>query len=781
MGENQNLLEDKIELATLFRQFRMRWPWLLVFLAIGIGSGYLISKYKKQVFQASASIRIEDSQAGVSDFLAIDMFEEGFSSYNEVLTEAKIMSSRSMIEDAIEVLPLDVRYFKHGSLSSYELYRVTPIKLNVISNDESVHPVELRINFLDSTNFEVSSVGKANKAIELNSSINQPFEIDGITYSVIYNPSEKSRVVETDGYYRLKVIDRTLLAKEFAENLTVTQAGEKISILNLNYKSSNPQLSKDFIEALAKTYVNQKLEEKSQAASSAIRFIDERLLQLSQDMNKVEDKITAFKQENRILNFESVEKLETEKLIDLESKKRMAEMRLLNLKIIEKELNQGKQISKISINAEGNIDPTLNQLISLFNELKIKKATLAVNFTQDSKKSQELDSKLLETINAIRESIELSKSAVSQEIDYLNEKIEELNRRYDIMPENQKDYFHLTRDFEVNQKVLSFLMEKKIEASIANASVVNDVRIIDLPIVPVNPISLSKLYVFGISVVLSVIIGIMSIILYVFFNNKIYDKSTLEKFIDIPVMGVLTKSSALEFQSLEEIFGQDRTIFKESVNSLRTNLRFLPDSKDAKVVSVTSTVSQEGKSFTLLNLAASLTLLDKKVVIVDLDMRKPKIHKYFDDSNIAKGSSLYLAGKASIEDSIYESKYKNLYYIPSGPVPPNPMELIQSARFESMLEKLKEEFDYVMIDNPPIGIVSDAIFVMNLSDANLFVVRSGFSHFSFLETAINVKHKNKIENMYFVLNGVKKSSLGYYSAYSQGYYTDAPKRRFSKT
>jgi hypothetical protein len=316
---------------------------------------------------ASASVRIEDSQEGVSDFLSIDMFEEGFSSYNEVLTEAKILSSRSMIEEAIEVLPLDVRYFKHGSLSFYELYRKTPINLNVISNDEIVHPVSLEVDFLDSVNFEVKTAGKFSNSIELSSSINQPFEINGVTYSVIYNPSEKTRIIETDGYYRLKVVDRTLLAKEFAENLTVTQAGEKISILNLNYKSSNPQLCKDFIEALAQTYVSKKLEEKSQAASSAIRFIDERLLQLSQDMNKVEDKITAFKQENKILDFESVERLETEKLIDLESKKRMAEMRLLNLKIIEKELNQGKQISKISINAEGNIDPTLNQLITLFN------------------------------------------------------------------------------------------------------------------------------------------------------------------------------------------------------------------------------------------------------------------------------------------------------------------------------------------------------------------------------------------------------------------------------
>ncbi|MEQ8908117.1 MAG: polysaccharide biosynthesis tyrosine autokinase [Vicingaceae bacterium] len=778
MGENQNLLEDKIELAGFFRQLRSKWPWLIVFLILGASIGYIASKYKKPIYNAKASIKIDDGQSGVSDFLAIEMFEESFSTYNEVLTEAKILSSRSMIEKALKTLPLDVRYFKHGTLSSYELYRKTPIKLNVISNDEEIHPLQLNVSFENSSSFEVSTTTLEGEKIEKKASINEPFVIEGVTYSVVRNVGDMSRDIEKEGYYSLKVVDRSLLANEFASNLVVNQAAEKVSILNLSYRSSNPLLSKDFIEALVTTYVSDKLESKSKAASNAIRFIDERLSQLSEDMNQVEEKITEFKQENKILNFESVERLETDKLIDLESSKRLAEMRLLNLKIIEKELNQGKQISKISINAEGNIDPTLNQLITLFNQLKIEKATLAVNFTQDSKKSKQLDSKLVETINSIRESIELSKSSVKQEIEYLDNQIEILNRRYEVMPENQKDYFHLIRDFDVNQKVVSFLMEKKIEASIANASVVNDVRVIDLPILPREPISLSRTYIFAISLVISLFLGVSIIVLYVFFNNKIYDKSTLEKHLDIPVMGVLTQSQSKEFKSLEELFSDERTIFRESVNSLRTNLRFLPDSKDAKVISVTSTVSQEGKSFTLINLAASLTMLNKKVVVVDLDMRKPKIHNYFNDSISGSGSSLLLSDKVGLIDSIRSSQYPNLDYIVAGPVPPNPMELIQSDRFSEVLNELKEKYDYVMIDNPPIGIVSDAINVMNLSDVNLFVVRSGYSKFSFLDTAINVKNKNKIQNMYFILNGVKTSSLGYYSAYSQGYYTNTPKKRF---
>ncbi len=445
------------------------------------------------------------------------------------------------------------------------------------------------------------------------------------------------------------------------------------------------------------------------------------------------------------------------------------------MQIVENELNQGKQLTDISINAEGNMDPTLNQLITFFNDLKIKKATLGVNFTEDGKKSRELDSKILETINSIRESIQLSKSTVEQEIEYLDSKIDLLNRRYNVFPQNQKDYFHLIRDFEVNQKVVSFLMEKKIEASIANASLISDVQIIDMPLLPDEPVSISSRLVFILCTLFSLFFGASIIIVSVFLNNRIYDKWTLESNTDIPVLGSLTVSQSKEFESLSEIVGTERTIFKESINSLRTNLRFLPESKNARIVSVTSTVSQEGKSFTLINLATSLTLLDKSVVVIDLDMRKPKIQKYFNQDNMKTGASLFLSGKANLDGVIHSSHIANLDYILSGPIPPNPMELIQSDKFSEMLSMLKERYDYVMIDNPPIGIVSDAINVMMHSDLNLFVVRAGFSRLNFLETAINVKEKNQIKNLYFVLNGAKRTGSGYYRNYSQGYYTGEKK------
>lgn len=776
MEKKQESLGDKVELFRFVRQLKRRWPLLVLFVLIGLGIGTLVSRYKKQLFKASATVKIDDSSSKLSEFLAIEMFSETFDQYNEVLTEARIVSSRTMIMKALDKLSLDVRYYKQGKVASYELYKVSPIKLNPISQIDQDRPLsfQLKVNSdLQSFSLEVIEVdGELVEGPIFNLKFNQIFEFEGKSYSIVKSQFEEANDLELDGSYLIETQNRLALAEEFSANLLVNQVEDKVSILEISFISSNPLLCKDFVEALTNAYTSKQLEEKSQVAGNTLKFINTSLDQLSVKMNEVESKITEFKQDKRIIDFDATEEIESEKLIDLESKKRLAELKLLNLEIIENELNQGRILSDVSINAEGNLDPALSELISIFNSLKIEKATLGVKYTADSKRAKAIDQKIDKTINLIRENVALAYRGVKKEIAFLEEKIGVLNRRYDVFPQYQRDYFHLIRNFEVNQKVVAFLMEKKIEASIANASVVADTKIIDLPVVPTETISLSKSKIILISLLVSLLLSFSVITLLVFFNDKVYDKAILQESSNIPILGTLTKSSTTNFKSLGEILGDERTVFSESVKSLRTNLKFIPESKSAQVISITSTISKEGKSFTLINLAASLSLLKKSVVVVDLDLRKPKIQNYFNADNTLNGASMYLSEKVEIDEVINKSTHDYLYYIMSGPIPPNPMELIQSDRFETMIKELKEKFDYVLIDNPPIGVVADAINVMLKSDLNLYVVRADYSKVEFLETAENAKDKHRLENLYLVLNGVKASANNYYGNYAQGYYTD---------
>ncbi len=294
----ENKLNDKLELSGFFRQIQGKWPWLLLFLALGMGSGYLLAKYKKQIYNAKASIKIDETESSVSQFLAIDMFEDGFSSYNKISTEAKIVGSRTMVEQALSKLPLDIRYYKHGTFSSFELYRKSPIQLNILSDGTSNEPLELEVNFKDQEKFNLSYSLK-NKNVDQELSLGEIFEINGKSYSIESNYNQKKREIDTEGSYRIKVVDKKKLAQEFKQNLIVLQTEDKVSILNIAYQSTNPHLAKEFVEALVTTYVDLEYDQKSLAASNTIRFIDERLEQISLAMNEVEDKITQFKQDKK--------------------------------------------------------------------------------------------------------------------------------------------------------------------------------------------------------------------------------------------------------------------------------------------------------------------------------------------------------------------------------------------------------------------------------------------------------------------------------------------------
>ena len=769
---NNIQLDDKLDFSNFIEKLLSKWYWVVLFVFLGTLVGFLTNRYRKPVYQASATIRIEDKDTDVSEFLAMDMFSSGMSRYDKILTEAAIIKSRSLIGKSLEKLPLNIRYYKKGLFSSYELYKRSPITLNIISSFNFESSLGLTVDFQDSVSFVVSYTDKQGVKQDIKSTFEQSFEVNGHVFSISESEERKTRDLELEGEYFIRLLEKKKLVPEFNTNLKVIQSDPKITILSLIYQASSPLLAKDFVEALATQYVSEELNKKVEASTNAIVFIDERLEELSRQMQDAESKITEFKEETKIINFEAAEKIETERLLDLETQKRIAELRLLNLDIIESELSEGKKLSDINISLDGNVDPVLTQLISIFNDLKVQKATMAVNFTGDSRKNTELNSKITQTINSIRQNIAVSKNSVEEQLKYLNTQIEDLSKRFALFPKNQQNYFHLIRDFEVNQKVISFLMEKKIEASISNASIVSSARIIDLPIIPENPISISRAKVYLISIVLSVIFGLSVLILVVFFDNKIRSVEELKVSSNVGVLGAIAPSDSEEYKSIEEVMGNGRTVFKESISSLRTNLRFLPFAKNAKIISVTSTVSQEGKSFSLANLAFSLAALEKKVLIMDFDMRKPKMHKYFDDPNSGKGVSMVLAGNIKVEEAIKNSAYTYLDYINAGPIPPNPMELIQSERFISMLDELRERYDYVLIDNPPVGIVSDAIYVLKNSDVNLYVVRANYSKNEFLKVAEELEEKHQVSNLYYVLNDAKNSVK---RSYYTGYYTESSK------
>jgi len=333
---------------------------------------------------------------------------------------------------------------------------------------------------------------------------------------------------------------------------------------------------------------------------------------------------------------------------------------------------------------------------------------------------------------------------------------------------------------DVNQKVYGFLLQTKLEAAISQASIVSSARIIDEAELNLNPVSPQRMSTFLLYSLLGIMFSLLVIIVSRFLNTKIFTVDEIESISQISVIGaVLAFPKKLQSADSRMLaIKEQRSVFGESIRAVRTNLQFLIPDKKNKIITITSTISGEGKTFTSINLAGSLTMLGKKVILIGCDLRKPKLESTFVNPN-KQGLSTYLSGATSLSDIIVESDYENLSLIFSGPIPPNPAELLHSQRMVELLEELKLRYDYILLDTPPVGLVTDAIVLMKMSDIILYILKAGYSKRNYIDLSHKLKDEHQFRNVYFILNSYKVDKLSTKSGYygygendSSGYFSE---------
>jgi tyrosine-protein kinase Etk/Wzc len=443
----------------------------------------------------------------------------------------------------------------------------------------------------------------------------------------------------------------------------------------------------------------------------------------------------------------------------------------------------------------------LNDAIASLNLLISERKTALKTYVGNSQTIQDLNQQILQVKNNILNSINATHLLISNKINYLQSQLGPINQQISELPSAERDMVALKRDFDINDKVYSFLSEKKLDAQISSAGILPGATIIDLAQANFNPISPDEHGVQRSAEILGLAIGFGLIILIRILNPYIYDKETIESLTTIPIIGVIRKfpEEIDEYSTQILAISKPKSIFAESVRSVRTNLSFLASEKKSKVICITSEVAGEGKSFVAVNLSSTLSLIDKKVILIAADLRRSKLHKTFHVPNDL-GLSNYLANQCTAEDIISHSNQQNLDFIISGPIPPNPSELLHSKRMSELIAYLQTIYDIVMIDTAPIGLVSDAIPLIRVSDINLFVIRSGKSKFYAATVPQRIAQEYHLENTVIVLNAFAQDLLHsryyttkftgenygtryyYYSDYtgyeSSGYYIDTSENKW---
>ncbi|HEY9197574.1 MAG TPA: polysaccharide biosynthesis tyrosine autokinase, partial [Mucilaginibacter sp.] len=489
------------------------------------------------------------------------------------------------------------------------------------------------------------------------------------------------------------------------------------------------------------------------------------------------------------------------KAAEIESSKSLLKIQLIALDQLSDQITKEKDNVTLNFTTGGTELPALNAAITKLDGLIGERAVMLKTYTPNSQPVQDINQQILQTKLTALNNIKDIRNGVQKNIAYLDSQLAQINQTIMALPAAQRDMVALQRDFEINDKVYSFLSEKKLEAQINRAGILPGATVIEYAQPNFNPVSPDEHDIHRTAIILGLAIGLGMIILIRVLNPYIYDKETIESLTAIPILGVIRKYPDFVDENSRQVLAlsKPRSIFAESVRSVRTNLSFLASEKASKVICVTSEVAGEGKSFVTVNLSSTLSLIEKKVILIGADLRRSKLHKTFHVAN-DKGLSNYLAHQTSLDEIILHSDLENLDFIVSGPVPPNPSELLHSERMTALIAELRLRYDVIMIDTAPIGLVSDAIPLIRVCDINVFVIRSGKSKFYAATVPQRIAQEYNLDNTVIVLNAFEEDLLHsryyttkftgeaansryyYYSDYSgysgSGYYVDDKKEKW---
>ncbi|MGC6470163.1 MAG: GumC family protein [Flavobacteriales bacterium] len=781
---------DKIEVKVLIERLRVFWKPILVCLLIFIFVGFLYNRYSTKIYKSSTTILIkEESNSSLGSenlFDGIDLF----GGQKNIKNEIGILKSFSLTKKTLKSLNYRVSYFHNGNIKSEDIHSKSPIVVELGNAKKSIVNNEFNIEIISEKEFELTIFCDDVSQYDLKNEryvSNQEFDIE---YSAKHNFGELITTpffeftINKDNFefftidkwsnYNFIIHSYNDLTEHFLKNLTVNEIDKDASILKISLEGTNPKKINDFLNRFSQLYLEFGLEEKNQIAANTINFINNQLETITDSLSNVEIELESFKINNpkvQIINkdfnsFSQIEKLEEEKAI-LEFNNKY----YISLKSYFQENNNTKNI--VAPSAMGINDPLLNALISELSNLYSELEVARVNSKEEHPIVQSLLQQIRSTKLKLNENIENIISSSELSLADINERIYSIDKEIDKLPQQERVLLNIQRKFNLNENIYNYLIEKKAEASITKASNVSDHKILDEPrLISKKPIAPNTILIYLFFIVLGLFTPISIIALYFLLNDKVIDKKDIENITSVPIVGKIIDN--IDRHGLVTLYNPKSEI-AETFRLLRTNIQYLASDKSQKIICLTSSISGEGKTFIATNLASIISLTGKKAILIGADMRKPKIFDEFGLNN-EFGLSSYLSNQKTKKEVIHNTKYENFDLILSGPIPPNPSELLNTVKMKEFIDELKQDYDYVIIDTPPIGLVTDALLIMEYSDINLYVVRQNYTTKDMIYNFNEMFKVNKIKNLNLIVNGITTNQsaygygYGYGNTYGYGYY-----------
>jgi tyrosine-protein kinase Etk/Wzc len=777
--------EETINIKEILKKFSGHWYYFILSIIICLFLAFLYNRYSDKVYKVSTDILIRDdnnSQLGVENIME---GMELFSGKTNLENEEAVLKSYTLASRTIKKLNIQMSYFMHGNVQKIHLYDQTPFIIKFDSSHCQLPESEFFIELIDDNTFRLMVKcteqytydlfnDKRNKKL----SANLDYEKTHHYNENIENPYFSFQIIKTSFYDDLKLEDKSsysfifhsldIITKKHVNLLNIKPTSKESSVLRLSITETNRRKNIDYINTLAKLYILQGLEEKNEMAINTIRFIQDQITKTSDTLDVIEKDLAIFKERNPnldIINKDFGAFFQKQK-VDGDISINQIHLIYYN-ELLTYLQNSEKTDNIISPTSVGVTNSELNSLINSLLTLNSEKKKLELSTTKSHPKYQSVLSQISHTKKSIIENLKNLISSTNIAKRNLEDRSIVFNSQINELPIKEKEYVKLKRKFIQSENIVNYLILKEQETTIAKEGTEADHKVLDpagdkdslIPISPKNNLN------FIISLLLGIGIPVTIISLKDFFNETIRSKSDLTKQTNIPILGVIGNSDKAD--SLV-VIDNPKSVISESFRSLRTNIQYLASDKKNKVITVTSSVGSEGKTFCTSNLSLILASAGYKTVLIGADLRKPKTHHNFNIENI-KGLSSYLINQSSISEILNSTKNENLKVITSGPVPPNPSELLNSERMKELITDLKKDFEYIVIDTPPAGLVTDSVITMKFSDINLYVVRHNYTKRSMLNMINNLHDTKQVENINIIINDYIVSSTSYGYGYGYGY------------
>lgn len=768
--------EEEVNIQEILFRYLIHWPWFIgsVVICIALAWGYL--RLATPIYNISATVLIKDDKKGGGASMSSELENlglDGFvSSSKNVDNEIEVLHSKSLAREVVNQLGLFVTYKDEDEFPSKELYRTSPVLVSLTPQEAEKLPktMEVEMALQPSGAMDVRITVGDKEYRKQFEKLPAVFPTDEGTVAFFANKDTLSSI-RPEGVVEARHITAFInrpfsVAKGYTEALSIAPTSKTTSVAVVSLKNSNARRGKDFINKLLEMYNINANNDKNEVAQKTAEFIDERIGIISKELGSTEQELENFKRSAGITDLSSEAQIALTGNAEYE-KKRVENQTQINLIMDLQRYMQGNEYEVLPTNV-GLQDVGLASAIDRYNEMLVERKRLMRTSTESNPTIVNLNtsiramrSNVHATLDATLKGLQITKADLARESN-------RYSRRISDAPTQERQFVSIARQQEIKAGLYLMLLQKREENAITLAATANNAKIIDEAIADDSPVSPKRMMIYLMALVFGVGIPVGIIYLIGLTKFKIEGRNDVEKLTRLPIVGDIPLTT--EKTGSIAVFENQNTLMSETFRNIRTNLQFILEN-EKKVILVTSTISGEGKSFTSSNLAISLSLLGKKVVIVGLDIRKPGLNKVFNLSTKEKGITQYLANpELNLMDLVQQSDVnRNLCILPGGTVPPNPTELLARDGLEKAIDTLKTNFDYVILDTAPVGMVTDTLLIGRVADLSVYVCRADYTHKAEFSLINELADGKKLPNLCIVINGIdlNRRKYGYYYGYGK--------------